>query len=570
MLFTGTAVNGVSFAHADEQDQENATTGVIKENVMNLIPNSGVVNCKSGSACIDPETKTAHVEYKVQVANFGVSSSDHMQTADRNAEIAIPNILENVNVKLDAYYPSKLVMDNTGIDQEVINPNSNLNIIDPQDDEEYDYYNYNGYKDKMEDAAESSDNPEKAKLDYFLQNAPVYKRSFEQIINGGSDSFGIQMHLNNNPEVTWNDSGYDNGPQWAGDDDTFNQYGYSNAELYDYLQVTSDGFTGLFTYTISGDVTIDSDVEEIYLPIKVEQKGWKCSQEGGGRGSYEEGCQSLKEYPLGITGDLPKYDINNPEVNKELAKNYSSDGLAGNPFCAVTRDIGREDRIGEDIDPINLNRFQRLNDRNIDNEELYNKLVSEGYEFNREYSQPGIYEVTNNKNPIYSLGEIYSKDFGLHSNKAVQYIAAGYGVAEDGCDQGAVKLTWCPEDPVETPSSTPPVTQVITSPTTVENPTTITEVTTKEHVVPKTTVIEKPHATVTEKTYIQDPITQEHTVYRDTIVNNNIQTHNQPVFVQTPSIGAIQNVVLDEKSTLVHTGGSVKESIWTKISNIIK
>lgn len=577
MLFAGTSVSGILPAYADSEigTQPEADTALIKENVTNLIPNSGVTNCKSGQSCIDPKTKTAHVEYKVQVANFGVISSDYGQTADRNAEIAIPNILENVEVKLDSYYPNKKTIDETGIDQKVIYPNTKLNIVDPEDGEDFDYYNYNGYKDKMEEAAQSSDNPEKAKLDYFLENGLVYKRSFEQIINGKSDNFGIQMHLNNNPEVTWKDYGYTHGPKWVKDDDDSNQYGSHNAELYDYLQVTSDGFSGLFTYTISGDVKIDSDVEEIYLPIKVEQKSWKCSQEGGGTGAYQEGCQSLKEYPWGITGDLPKYDVNDPEVNKELAKNYSPDGLKGNPFCAVTKDLGREDRIGEDIEQINLNRFISLNHLNSDrpsNNELYNQLVSEGYEFDRQYSRPGIYEVTNNKNPIYSIGDMYTKQFALHANPAVQYAVAGYGVAEDGCDQAAIKLTWCPEDPVETPIPTPPTTPVITSPTK------ITEVTTNERVISETTVVEKPYTVVTEETIIQQPEPQIQPIPGNTIINNNVNSPVQPMvintpqsaIVYTPSVGAIQNVVLDGKSTLVHTGGSVKESIWTKIANIIK
>ena len=38
----------------------------------------------------------------------------------------------------------------------------------------------------------------------------------------------------------------------------------------------------------------------------------------------------------------------------------------------------------------------------------------------------------------------------------------------------------------------------------------------------------------------------------------------------TPSAGAIQGVIFDENTALVQTGGSVQETLWSKIANIFK
>lgn len=99
-----------------------------RENVHPLIEGSGAVNCAPGEACIDPETGIAHVQYKVQAANSGVVSSDHGQTADRAVEVAIPNVLKNVKVEIESYYPGELVAERADVDREVINVDAELPI----------------------------------------------------------------------------------------------------------------------------------------------------------------------------------------------------------------------------------------------------------------------------------------------------------------------------------------------------------------------------------------------------------------------------------------------------------
>ncbi|MGJ9552133.1 hypothetical protein ACRQE2_08030 [Actinotignum sp. GS-2025b] len=144
--------------------------------------------------------------------------------------------------------------------------------------------------------------------------------------------------------------------------------------------------------------------EVTVLPIRAINKLWKCSQEGGGPGSYMAGCQSLQEFEWGRMGDLPAYSLSDPAVNAAARERVTDAGLTGSPQCVVTRETGRNDLIGKDI---------------------------EG---------------------SLGAGDWYTYLYALHANPAVTYTISGVG--EDGCDQAAAVITLC-EQPEPSPEPTP-------------------------------------------------------------------------------------------------------------------
>lgn len=457
-------------------------------NVHSLIKGSGAVNCSPGEACIEPETKTAHVEYKVQFLGPGVTSWDHGQTSGRGGEVAIPNVLKNVKVTLDTFYPSSEGTENKELDLEVIDVGASLPIY------AHDESNLVGYLTERKYKNRSHYYPSNNVKDY-LPNVPVIISSFDDVmeereVDGMSGIVGEERNkyaMRDLPEFAYT--------TLSGEIQT---YDTANAELYNYLTISPE-VKGLYTYTISGDVEVDSDIEEIYLPFRAEQKGWKCSQEGGGVGSYNEGCQSLKDYFWGYTGDLPYYNLNDKKANADLAARNTPNGLSGNPYCAVTRETGRADLIGDDVSPAVLNRSLT-----IFRKSLYDHYIEEGYLFDRPFSNHlhTTYNVIKNPSPTYSAAEMYYRTFNLFANSYNQYYVSGLGVDEDWCDEAAVKLVWCPkEEPTPAPPITTTETVVTTTRETKTSTTTVTEPSTVTTTLPPSTVvttITPPPITITE------------------------------------------------------------------------
>lgn len=159
------------------------------------------------------------------------------------------------------------------------------------------------------------------------------------------------------------------------------------------------GETGIYTIEVKATVTPTSDTmynSHMYLPVRGITGMWRCFSESSGTGGYEEGCQTLAEYPWGETGKLPKIVDSPTDFASDLEwleynRAHTLDGLATNGHCGVTRNTGRFDTIGADISP-----------------------SSRGY----------------NK---------YLQTFDLYLNPAVTYHGPLLG-AEDNCDQSAVKL----------------------------------------------------------------------------------------------------------------------------------
>ncbi|QDZ43208.1 hypothetical protein [Corynebacterium sp. sy039] len=189
---------------------------------------------------------------------------------------------------------------------------------------------------------------------------------------------------------------------------------------------------GVFTFEVTG--TVEAVGEDTYIPIRADNMLWKCSAEGGGPGSAEEGCQNLKNYPWARSAELPPVSIpmipedesasearkaeivqRNKEIaleNEKIAALYAEQGtkhgLTGVGTCAVTRDTGRFDTISNDI--------ESGGDR---------------------YRQ-------------------YAETFNLDWNPAVNYYGSLLG-AEDNCDQGFQHITLCPDEETEVPPSEEPV-----------------------------------------------------------------------------------------------------------------
>nr|WP_076389170.1 SpaH/EbpB family LPXTG-anchored major pilin [Vaginimicrobium propionicum] len=198
----------------------------------------------------------------------------------------------------------------------------------------------------------------------------------------------------------------------------FKEYGFNTIQMV---------YAGMATVQINGTIPV-SELPNIakavndptnptvtkYYPTIQAHQGWKCSDEGWGRGlgSYDESCQALAEYHL--TSDAgnstggghflpPTIPGTIAEADKvvDAADGY---GVLGNYGCAVTRENGRYDRTGDD----------RTDD------------IPDG-----------------------AMGEVgkrhrfdYTATFTLHANRAVTYTGFG-GAREDLCDQSAFVIEEC-------------------------------------------------------------------------------------------------------------------------------
>lgn len=510
-----------------KDDVELPPENKIKENVSNPIDGSGVINCKNGEACIDPKTNTAEIKYNVQAVASGVKSSDGRQTSSRGVEIAIPKVLSDVEITLDSYLPGKMTADNLKIDQKLIQAGNKLSIYkianeqDKNRAEEISEQRINNQLSILEEQNQNNKdfNINNARLDAFLKHVPALFYEF-------ADSANVSMRSNGNEDLNNNEFNY-------------KEENSQNSDLYNYIQIPSGEYQGLMNITIKGNVKVSPEVEEFYLPIKAEVKSWKCFQDGNNIGSAEEGCTNLKEYYWGRTGTLPKYDINDKEVNAEIARNLTADGLKGNGMCAVTKDLGRDDLIGEDVDKRLLNMFSNDEKGNIiDNPNL-------------------------DKDSVYSVGEAYSRQFSLHAIPSVNYSVAGYGVDDDGCDMAAIKVVRCDEEE-ETPTPTPTTDITVIRPTVTGEP--------GQDGQPgepgKPGADGKPG--IPGEPGAPGAPAAPAILGTTPVINNVINPSNGPIYL--PGQTMIQPggvIAIPGKGALANTGGSVQDNIWTTIAKIV-
>ena len=347
-------------------------------NVVN--PTGGGVNCRGGDTCVEKVGDVAHVSYTLQVARL-LGSSDHVQSA-QGVAVFVPTVLKNVTLTVtsvpdhaalearltqpDFDWEKRWTVPTVPVNQElpiweVRRGEEGAVIVDPElnpgrDPETFPWYPHIG-------------------PDFEDMNLGVWHMKADRAVSTDPPSY----------------QAYDGV--------------VGNMALYDEYSFGLRG-PGVYTLRVEGDVAVQSEVT--VLPVRATNKLWKCSQEGGGPGSYLEGCQSLQEFEWGRMGDLPTYSLSDPAVNAAARERVTDAGLTGSPQCVATKESGRSDLIGTDI---------------------------EG---------------------ALGAGDWYAYTYALYANPAVTYDLSGIG--EDGCDQAAAVITLC-DQPSPEPSpepSTPP------------------------------------------------------------------------------------------------------------------
>lgn len=425
----GAAVTSVAMCASSVSVAQALTDG----NISNLT-NSGLAFCNGRDVqCFKEVGDEVRVEYTIQFSN-GVSSSDHGQTA-RGKAIAIPSVIENVELEVvsvstfpqedgEIGYPADesfyQMTPEGGIEPIVLNEELNIRTLEygPDADEDSDYWEWrdpedpNFAEEKQRTVLSTGDEIDVERYvgeDFF--KAADYRFGLAVEDPAGVEELDV-VGLNG-MDLGTKEYYWDEGP-------------LANISIgvmerkypYDIIAMNAIPRPGITTLKLSG--TVKTKSEQAYLPIRVRDSYWKCSQEGGGPGSYEEGCQSLAEYAWGrIESRLPRYSLDDQAVTQANIENSTPHGLNGYN-CSVNEDLsvteGRPvlDRLGADLVPRPL-----------------------PFRFNGPSVEP-IYEGT------YSgFGEAYASVFTLKSNPDVQYHVAGYGVEDDGCDQSGVLIQKC-------------------------------------------------------------------------------------------------------------------------------
>ncbi|QDZ43404.1 hypothetical protein [Corynebacterium sp. sy039] len=377
-------------------------------NAHNVLGSWGGANCDTGSTCVKQVGDETQVTWQVQLSPL-VMEEGHIQNS-RGAQIMIPSTVKDVSIKL-THMP---------------NVQWHRGVAAKGEDTQKTYWEDLDGNPLPEENIISSSNDS-----YVLTKAVDYQvpivDSFEK------NDEGVTYLIDNN---TYKVSSFVKNPHGSLADDEGALYGvqpssFAEQPEWDFYQIGLNAL-GVFTFEVTGTVEAVSD--DTYIPIRAENMLWKCSVEGGGPGSPEQGCQSLKDYVWGRTGELPPVSIpmipedesasparkaeivqRNKEIaleNEKIAALYADQGtrhgLTSVGTCAVTRNTDRFDTIGTDI--------ESGGDR---------------------YRQ-------------------YAKTFNLYLNPAVNYYGPLTG-GEDNCDQGFQHITLCPDEESEVPPSEEPV-----------------------------------------------------------------------------------------------------------------
>lgn len=561
-LLAGGAVSGVTPAQA-----------LLSDNVHNSGA-GGMTNCNGGDVCVEKVGDEVKVSYEIQFGNI-MRSSDSRQTATGSL-IAFPSVIQNpklevvsTSIEKDGEYgeysnplngfpthtfekPVEVpLLDEDQLEKDGLEPRTS-NVGFKLKDNESDPENDDSYVTKFDDERKFATHVKGDELvsKYKEGYAKLKQEDPEENIPGNgriitTDAWDWVSSQNDNETM----SGYH-----------LPEYGAMEVDYpYDYLLFNNDS-EGVTTYRLTGTVKTESDLA--YLPIRAKQGLWKCGQEGY-LGGYEDGCQSLAAYSWGRNRDvLPRYSLENDDVTRRNIKNDTKDGLYGSLQCAVTEDLGRNDLIGEDVRPRDLQ------------------------------GSP-------------SWGAKYDQTFQLHANRAVTYLAGAYDVAEDGCDQAGVKISICKEEEKPTSPVTPPSSEQDTTPPRDDRSESSTEpapssdVTSSEPPAPeqnstsespapeqKSTSNEPESSTALEDTSnttkpaariipsspapVTTPPAVNHTSPEKQPIPENPSRVNNAPFVPAPVQPAAIPGPVSENGPVVNTGGSVHESFWTKIANLFR
>ncbi|MBP3089386.1 hypothetical protein EML15_09570 [Corynebacterium sp. sy017] len=328
------------------------------------------------------------VTWQVQLSPL-VMSEDHIQTS-RGAQIMIPSTVKDVSIKLthmpnvqwhmgDAAQgedPEKTYwedLDGNPLPEEKIIGWGNDSYVPTKEVE---------YQVPIVDSVEKLTDNDTYKVSSFVKNLHGSLSNASASEVPGENSYGVQP------------SSFAEQPDW------------------DFYQIGLNAL-GVYTFEVTG--TVEAVGDDTYVPIRAENMLWKCSDEILGPGNVEEGCQDLKDYEWGRTGELPPVTTaeQSEDTRKKIVELYenqgSKHGVTGVGACAVTADIGRFDTIGGDIEATVGDRYRK-----------------------------------------------YAQTFNLRLNPAVNYFGPLLG-GEDNCDQGFQHITLCPDEDSEVPPSEEPV-----------------------------------------------------------------------------------------------------------------
>ncbi|MBP3089314.1 hypothetical protein EML15_09195 [Corynebacterium sp. sy017] len=302
----------------------------------------GGANCDTGSSCVKEVGDETQVTWQVQLSPLAMSEN-HIQTT-RGAQIMIPSTVKDVSIKL-----THMPIEGADLEESLVP----AKMVD--------------YQVPIVDSVEELTDNDTYKVSSFVKNPHGSLADDEGAL------YGVEP------------SSFEEQPEW------------------DFYQIGLN-VPGSFTFEVTG--TVEAVGEDTYVPIRAENMLWKCAREGGGPGSAEEGCLSLKEYDWARTGELPPVTTaeQSAETRKAIVDLYAEQGtkhgLTGVGTCAATADIGRFDTIGSDIESPVGDRYQK-----------------------------------------------YAKTFNIHLNPAVNYYGALLG-SEDNCDQGFQHITLCSDEDV--------------------------------------------------------------------------------------------------------------------------
>lgn len=366
---------------------------------------SGGVNCNgTQGSCIQKVGDTAEVEYYLQFGN-GLLSDDHGQTG-RGKAVAFPSVLENVKLEVVSV-PSEKGYQVTTVNKEVPlevaefdptlrGPDNSLGAL---------VVAQNGKKTVL---AGGSVDPSSSSTDFYALHIPGEEifdeadfRSDQQGVPAPNTIGGVNDDRGVLSEVAIGEMQRD--------------------QPYDLILFDTPARPGVTTLKLTG--TVKTQIDSTFLPIRVRDSMWKCSQEGGGNGSYEEGCQSLAEFEWGrISDPLPEYSLTDTTVNQNLKANYNGHGLMGSNQCRVTADLGRFSNRGLVLDRIGTDFIE------VGAEDAYSLSHS-------------------------SFANAYANQFSLHANPTVNYLLPGLGLLEDGCDQSGVLIELCSKAKPQQPTT---------------------------------------------------------------------------------------------------------------------
>ena len=614
-LLVGGSVSGIdSVANAQgevnelEREPGDGAKDILSDNIYHFAE-GGMTNCNGGDVCVEKVGDEIQVSYEIQFNNL-LRSSDHGQTV-RGSLIAFPSIIENpklevISTSIDnenfrynhsskdedykGNYPHHTFKKPVNVpvysvdemnEKEVLTSGGSVGFElkeygNPEDDESYIKKHY----DDLDKSFFAAHVDGEEVVEKFKKGLEEYKKKNQYNPLPWEENI-INTELSD--AIDWNVGDEGNKNNRHSIDSLYNEqrlpsFGAMNIDNpYDYLLFNNDSL-GITTYRLTGTVKTESELG--YLPIRAKQGLWKCSQEDSGPGSYEEGCLSLAEFSWGKNDDtLPSYSLKNDRITNANIRNNTQDGLFGSLKCAVTRETGLYNLIGEDVHPRNL--------------EL-------------DYT---------------SWGKAYTDTFTLNANYAVGYYMSAFDFVEDGCDQAGVTITVCDKDedpkestekqtpPVTTPRETPdkntktptpevtaseqphssittseqpsssittseqPRSSIMTSKeqrssiTTSEQPEGISSETVKEKNIPEPSIKEeKTEEPKSQPTYKQQenipPVVHKSFPQKQPVPHNPSRVNTPPVAPAQPA--AIPGPV-SQHGPVVNTGGEVQESFWGKI-----